>query len=272
MTYEAVDVSVADGIANVALNRPEKGNALSPQALTELGDVLEDLRDEVHVLVLTGRGDHFCTGLDLDLFFEKARKEGPHAVRENTRQHGRVFNGLYEFPQLTIAKVNGYTVGAGYMLMGLCDLAIADEDATFSLSEINFGHPPGGGVMWTLINTMRRRDVIYYSVTGETFDGAEAEDMRVVNEAVPGDDLDERTAELAAEIREKDRLALEYTKMFYDQTRQMDYDEARDYELAKGEEMKYYQGYEFLDEGIGNFTAGRYRPAAGENYKTTDDE
>lgn len=272
MSYETLAVSVADGVAELTVNRPEKGNALSPTALEEIGDAVEAVRDEAQVLVVTGAGDYFCTGLDLDLFFEEARKDGPDTVRANTRQHGRAFNGLKEFPGITIAKVNGYTVGGGYMLMGVCDLAVAATGATFSLSEINFGHPPGGGVMWCIINTMDRRDALYYSATGEPFDAAAADEMGVVNEVVPADSLDERTAELAAEIADKDTLALEYTKTFYERVRGMDFDEAREYELAKGEEMKYYQGYEFLDEGIGGFTRDEYQPAAGENYRSRDED
>jgi trans-feruloyl-CoA hydratase/vanillin synthase len=272
MSYETIAVSVADGVAEVTVDRPEKGNALSPTALAELGDAFADLRDEVQVLVLTGAGDYFCTGLDLELFFEEARKAGPDAVRANTKEHGRAFNGLKDFPGITIAKVNGYTVGGGFMLMALCDLAVAAEGATFSLSEINFGHPPGGGVMWCLVNLMDRRDAMYYSVTGEPFDAPAAEEMGVINEVVPESDLDDRTADLATDIADKNALALEYTKTFHDRVQRMDYEEAREYELAKGEEMKYYQGYEFLDEGIGGFNREEYRPAAGENYRTREEE
>jgi trans-feruloyl-CoA hydratase/vanillin synthase len=272
MGYETLSVSVDDGVAELTLSRPDKGNALSPTALAEIGDVVEALGDDVQVLVVTGAGEHFCTGLDLELFFEEARKAGPDTVRANTKEHGRAFNGIKDFSGITIAKINGYTVGGGYMLMALCDIAVAAEGAMFSLSEINFGHPPGGGVMWCLQNTMNRRDVLYYSVTGESFDAESAEEMGVVNETVAAKHLDTRTTELAIDIADKNALALEYTKLFYQRVRGMDYDEAREYELAKGEEMKYYQGYEFLDEGIGGFNGDEYRPAAGENYRERDEE
>jgi trans-feruloyl-CoA hydratase/vanillin synthase len=266
MSYETLQLDVGDDVATITLDRLDAKNALNPLALEEIGDALEEVRDEIKVLVFTGQEDSFCSGLDLEKFFKEARIEGPEAVRENTKHHHRALRGLKNFPQITIAKVNGWTVGAGYMIMAICDLAIASEDAMFSLSEINFGHPPGGGTMWSVVNTLPRRDALWYSLTGEPFDAEEADEKRVVNEVVANEEFDDRVAEVVADLTEKEPLALEYTKKFFDKTRWMTFDEAHDYELAKGEEMKYYQGYEFLNEGIGQFSDDVYRPATGQSY------
>lgn len=264
--YDTIDVDVAEGVATLAFDRPEKKNAMSPGLLEELGDALEALADEVRVLVVTGTGDAFNAGMDLDEYFEEARAEGPDAVRDANRLHRRALTALNDFPQPTIAKVNGWATGGGYMVMALCDVAFAADDATFCISEINFGIPPGGGTMWSVVNTLDSQHVMYYALTGEPFDGDRAEAMGAVHRSVPAEDLDETVAAVVAELLEKNQLALEYTKRYHDQVREMDYARAHDYELAKGEQMKYYQGYEFLDEGVGQFTDEEYQPGRGETY------
>jgi trans-feruloyl-CoA hydratase/vanillin synthase len=264
--YSAIDVSVEDDVGTLTFDRPEKKNAMNPRLLEEMGDALGDLRDEVHVLVVTGAGDAFNAGMDFDEYFEAARAAGPLAVREANRLHKRALVRLYEFPAPTVAKVNGWALGGGYMAMSLCDLAIGSEDAKLGLSEINFGIAAGGGTMWSVAHTMNRRDALYYTMTGEPFTCAEAVEMGVINEAVPASELDGRVDGLVDRLRQKDRFALEYTRHYYDKVVEMDFPEAHDYELAKGEEMKYLQGYEFLDRGVSGFTQDRYRPGAGEDY------
>lgn len=265
--YETIDVATDDGVATIAFDRPEKKNAMNPALLAEFGDALRDLEHECNVLVVTGNGDSFNSGMDLDEYFEEARAEGPHAVRSANRTHRRALRALYDFPQPTIAKVNGWATGGGYMVMALCDMAYAAEDAQFCISEINFGIPPGGGTMWSVVNTLSRRNTMYYSMTGEPFDGRQAVEMDAINEAVPAEDLDDRVAAVVAELLEKDQLALEYTKKYYHQVKHMEFARAHDYELAKGEQMKYYQGHEYLTEGVGQFTEKEYQPGRGETYE-----
>jgi trans-feruloyl-CoA hydratase/vanillin synthase len=265
--YDTIAVDVDDGVATMTFDRPEKMNAMNPTLLREVGDALDALANEVRVLVVTGAGEAFNAGMDLDEYFEEARAEGPHAVREANRLHRRALTALHDFPQPTIAKVNGPSAGGGYMVMALCDIAFAAEDAEFCISEINFGIPPGGGVMWCLVDTLDRQDAMYYAMTGEPFDGARAEELGAVHRSVPADELDEAVAEVVAGILEKNGIALEYTKLYYDQVKDMTFAKAHDYELAKGEQMKYYQGYEFLDEGIGQFVEREFRPGRGETYE-----
>lgn len=271
-TYDTLRVSVSDDVATLTLDRPEKKNAMSQQLLAEMADAINEVHGDVHAMVVTGSGDAFSAGMDFEQYFAEARAEGPHAVREANEVHKRALSSLYRFPQPTIAKVNGWALGGGYMIQALCDVAIAAENAKFGLSEINFGIPPGGGTMWSAANTMTRRDALYYSYTGEPFTGAEAAEMGAINEAVPDDELDGRVDDIVDTILEKNRLALEYAKIYYDKVSDMTYEDAHDYELAKGEEMKYLQGYEFLHEGVGQFNENRYRPGTGETYESVDDK
>src|SRR5215475_9256753 len=187
MNYQTVLVEKSEGVALVTLNRPEKKNAMSPQLHEDMTAVLEDLRydPEARVLVITGAGDTFCAGMDLKEVFH-ALKDQParydKVLRLATEWRGRT---LRYYPKPTIAMVNGYCFGGAFSIVEGCDLAIAAEEATFGLSEINFKLFPGGSVSKSLANLMRPRDALWYGMTGEPFNGIVAAQIGFVNRAVP---------------------------------------------------------------------------------------
>lgn len=273
VSYDHVDLVIDDELAELTIARPEKKNAISPKVADELADAFERIKrdDKARIVVLTGKGDSFCAGMDLEKRFQEPRKQGPDAYKKAGESSGRFFKTLQSFPDMTIAKVNGWAFGGGYELQGICDISIADEEATFGLSEINFGYFPGGGTMWTLTHSMNRRNAMYYSATGDTFDGEEAAEMGVVTEAVPGDALDDRVDEIVEDLADKNQTALRYNKEVLRRSRYMDFEESQDYERAKAEEMKYYQGDEWVREGIGQFSEREYRPGL-DSYDTSRSE
>ena len=146
MAYATVAIEKTGGVALVSFNRPDKKNAMNPQLHEDMTAALEELRydDEARVLVITGAGDAFCAGMDLKEVFH-ALKDQParydRVIRLATEWRGRT---LRYFPKPTIAMVNGYCFGGAFSIVEGCDLAIAAEEATFGLSEINFKGFPGG--------------------------------------------------------------------------------------------------------------------------------
>src|SRR5215467_8335894 len=198
MAYATVAVEKAGGVALVNLNRPEKKNAMNPQMHEDMTAVLEQLRydDDARVLVITGAGDAFCAGMDLKEVFH-ALKDQParydRVVRLATEWRGRT---LRYFPKPTVAMVNGYCFGGAFSIVEGCDLAIAAEEATFGLSEINFKGLPGGSVSKSLANLLRPRDALLYAMTGRRFDGKTAAAIGFVNFAVPREKLRQETLSL----------------------------------------------------------------------------
>jgi feruloyl-CoA hydratase/lyase len=145
MPWKTVEVQIADGIAWVTLNRPEKRNAMNPQLNADMLDVLEtlDADDNARVLVLTGAGDSFSAGMDLKEYFREVDKQPDHVQRTVRRDSmGWQWRTLRNYPKPTIAMVNGWCFGGAFTPLVSCDLAIAADDATFALSEINWGIPP----------------------------------------------------------------------------------------------------------------------------------
>src|SRR3954465_12240512 len=168
---ETVKLDIEDGIAWVLLNRPEKRNAMSPELHMEMDWLLADLESdpEVKVLVLSGVGKAWCAGQDLQKFFrdgvdDRAKAKMLREVSERWRSH-RLSN--YDKP--TIAMVNGYCFGGAFTQLTSCDFAIAAEDATFGLSEVNWGMIPGGIVAKVLVDSLPFRDALWFAATGETF-------------------------------------------------------------------------------------------------------
>jgi trans-feruloyl-CoA hydratase/vanillin synthase len=208
-------VEIADGIAWVSINRPAKRNAMSADLAFEMLATLDalELDESCGVLVLTGVGDSWSAGMDLKDYFRALDKMKPaERARVHRANNAWQWNRLVDYPKPTIAMVNGWCFGGAFIPLVACDFAIAAEDAVFGLSEINWGIIPGGIVAKVLTEVMSRRDSLYYAMTGETFDGRKAAEMRLVNEAVPAGRLRTRTTELAKTLLGKNPSVLRATK------------------------------------------------------------
>jgi len=264
MTYETVLVEIKDKVAKVLLNRPEKKNAMNPLLVREMVEVLEDLRynDEVAVLILTGAGSSFCAGMDLkETFYELKGKPVEYDRLVRVLQDWRRI--LRHYPKPTIAMVNGYCFGGAFSNVECCDLAIAADEATFGLSEINFGLFPGGHVTKSLANLLRPRDALFYGLSGRQFDGRKAAEIGFVNYSVPLARLEAETLTLAKEIAGKDPFALRATKDAYRFSLDMPWEAAMNYSTAKENELFLLQKGAWVESGIGDFVKGLYKPGLG---------
>ncbi len=156
--------------------------------------------------------------------------------------------------------INGFCFGGAFSIVEGCDLAIAAEEATFGLSEINFKLFPGGSVSKSLANLMRPRDALWYGMTGEPFNGVVAAEIGFINKAFPSAKLREEARKLGLNLAQKDPWALKATKDGYRHSLDMGWDAAMDYSSAKEMELVLRQGDKFRKEGIGDFLEGEYRP------------
>jgi len=120
--------------------------------------------------------------------------------------------------------VNGWCFGGAFTPMVGCDLAIAADEAIFGLSEINWGILPAGNVTKVVVDTMGYRDALYYTMTGESFNGKQAAKMGLVNESVPRAQLEDRTRELARVLLAKNQAVLRNAKLAVKRVRDMDWD------------------------------------------------
>lgn len=194
MQLATVDYAVADGVARITLNRPDKRNALNHQLLDDIDAAFAAAeRDEsARVVVLAAAGPSFCAGYDLAGSYYTAPPEQPgHWTLANTLMTMRDMEARYQriwnCPKPTIARVHGHALAGGCYLQLLCDISVAADSALL-------GHPAirMGGVssmpLWQVALGMKMAR--YLLLTGRIVDGREAERIGLVTMAVPEDALD----------------------------------------------------------------------------------
>jgi feruloyl-CoA hydratase/lyase len=254
--WTTVRVEVEEGIGWIILNRPEKRNAMSPTLNREMRDILETLEvdDAVKVLVLTGAGESWTAGMDLKEYFREV-DQAPEIVQERVRRDASTWQWklLRMYAKPTIAMVNGWCFGGGFSPLVACDLAIAAETATFGLSEINWGIPPGNLVSKALADTVGHRKALEYIMTGETFTGRQAAEMGLVNRAVPLEKLREETVALARKLAEKNPVALRAAKRGFKRCRELTWEQSEDYLYAKLDQAQLRDPEHGREKGLKQF-------------------
>jgi trans-feruloyl-CoA hydratase/vanillin synthase len=255
-SWDTVRVTLDDGIAWVELNRPDKRNAMNPKLNAEMVDVLQtlDANDDCGLVVLTGAGESFSAGMDLKEYFREVDK-APEHVQRRVRRDASYWQWrlLRTYAKPTIAMVNGWCFGGAFTPLVACDLAIAADEATFGLSEINWGIPPGSVVSRALGETVGSRAALLYIMTGRTFDGRRAAEIGLVNSSVPLERLRAEVETLARELLDKNPVVLRAAKLGFKHSREMSWDGAEDYLYAKLEQSQFLDSERGREQGLSQF-------------------
>ena len=200
-------------IAWLTLNRPGKKNALSTALMTELIALLREIQEDnsVRVVVLSGSGDSFCSGLDLhDL--KRSHQEGRRWGSQGPTTF-EIVRILRMMPQIVIASVHGWCLGGGLALVSGSDLAIASETAQLGMPEIIRGSY-GAVATPTLFHSAVPSKIAFdIQLTGQNLSGVEAQRVGLVSRVAPPEKLNEQTFELAAGIAQRHPAALSHAKI-----------------------------------------------------------
>jgi trans-feruloyl-CoA hydratase/vanillin synthase len=263
---DTVTYEVEGGIAWVWFSRPDKRNAMSRQLNRRMLAVLDELefRDDVGVLVLGGRGEAWSAGMDLQEYFREPEAEGFEAIRRSQMESYGWFSRLRNFEKVTIAMVHGWCFGGAYAPLYACDLAFCADDATFGLSEVNWGILPGGGASKVAVDLMPMRDAMYHALMGENLTGAQAAAARLVNESLPADRLEARVREVATTLLAKNWATLKATKRTIRAVRLQEYDQALDYQVRAQEALMYVDATRGRQEAMRQFLDDKtFKPGLG---------
>jgi methylglutaconyl-CoA hydratase len=200
MKYETLKVTMEGESVRVALSRPEVKNAFNDELIAELTSALRDLADKgsVRVLTLTGEGNVFSAGADLNWM----KKTAGYSHEENladARRLADLLETLYTFPGATIAMVNCAAIGGGVGLVAACDVAVASRAAVFSLSEVRLGLVPACIAPY-VIRRVGEKNAREFFLTGRRFDAAKALEIGLVNEVVETGELEETCRRLREEF------------------------------------------------------------------------
>src|SRR6202158_34852 len=171
MGYKTLRLAHDASIATITLNRPDKRNAISYELIEELLAALDEVaHSSALVLVLTGAGKAFCSGMDLE-DLKALVGRSPEQSLKDSEIMARVFRTLYDFPRPTIAAVNGAAIAGGCGLATLCDFTLAVPDAKFGYTEVKIGFLPAivSVFLSRQIGERRARDLL---LSGRIFDAA----------------------------------------------------------------------------------------------------
>lgn len=219
--YQAFRVALKDRVAHVAINRPDKVNAMNAAFWSEIIEIFKwiDDTDEVRVVLLTGEGNHFSAGIDLQLLAQAATQMGADVGRNAERLRQQIlklqasFNAVDSCRKPVIAAIQGYCIGGAIDLIAACDMRYCTSDAQFSIKEIDMGMAADVGTLQRLpriIGDGMMRELAY---TGRFVDGNEAQTIGLVNRAyVDQAALMESVSALAADIAAKSPVAIRSTK------------------------------------------------------------
>jgi len=209
--YVTLTLDYDGPLAIVTLNRPDKRNAISYELINELLRALGEVETSpAQVLVLTGAGQAFCSGMDLDELRSIIGRT-PDENLADSRTMALLFRMLYEFPKVTIAAVNGPAIAGGGGMATLCDLTLASTEAKFGYTEVRIGFVPAIVSTFLLrqVGEKHARDLL---LTGRIIGAEEAFRIGLVNETVAPDKLLNRARELAASLLQNSPASLQATK------------------------------------------------------------
>ena len=252
-SYTTLQLAHDSGVATLTLNRPDKRNAISYELIDDLLRALEEVKgSSARVLILTGAGKAFCSGMDLENL-KTLLGRTPEQNLEDSRTMASLFRALYEFPKPTIAAVNGAAIAGGTGLALLCDFTVAVPEAKFGYTEVRIGFVPGIVSTFLLrqVGEKIARDLL---LTGRIFDAQEALQLGLINEVVSPDQLMPRVRELAATLLENSPTSLAYTKRLLTDLARAEFDSQVDTAIRKNAEIRATADFR---EGISSFLEKR---------------
>ena len=211
MSYSTIQLAHDAAVATITLNRPDKRNAISFELIDDLLRGLDEVaKSRAQVLIITGAGKAFCSGMDLDDLKALMGRSAEQNLKDSETMV-RLFRSLYEFPKVTIAAVNGAAIAGGTGLALLCDFTLAVVEAKFGYTEVRIGFVPAIVSTFLLrqVGEKQARDLL---LTGRIIGAEEAARIGLINEIVAPENLLAKAGELAAMLLENSPASLRATK------------------------------------------------------------
>lgn len=211
---DGIRLEIADRVATITLDRPERMNAFTWDMIDAWADALETCqRDEaVHVVIVTGAGKAFCSGGDIGEMGKRGDRTPLMRKNELAGHVHRIPLTLEAMDKPVIAAVNGAATGAGMDLALMCDLRYAAASARLGETYVRVGLVPGAGGAWFLPRRVGIAKALELFWTGELVDAAEAERLGIVNKVLPDDRLMPYVRDLAGRIARAPQLSVRLIK------------------------------------------------------------
>ena len=242
-----------NGVAHLNMNAPERLNALSDEMLAALQSQLDAIKEDasVRAVILSGSGKAFCAGHNLkEMTAGRQAEDGGKAyLKDLFDRCATMMMSIQKLPQPVIAQVHGIAAAAGCQLVATCDMAVAAEGTKFGVNGVNIGlfcSTP----MVALSRNIPRKNAFEMLTTGKFIETDEAARLGLINRAVPHDQLESATRELADTVSNKLTAAVKIGKQAFYQQMELNVAEAYDY---AGDVMVQNMLFRDTEEGIAAF-------------------
>ncbi|MEO7804287.1 MAG: enoyl-CoA hydratase/isomerase family protein [Actinomycetota bacterium] len=230
MSFETLGFEIADGVATVTLNRPEKRNAVNRKMFEELAQAFDDIAisKQIRAFVVTGQGDHFCSGADLSTLDEAPKT--PVEMLNRMGEIHQIMKKIVFCPKPGIAAVRGYAAGGGANLALACDLVVMTEDAKFAELFVKRGLVVDMSGTFTLPRTVGLHRAKELALLGDTIDASRAYEMGIANRVVGSEELDVTVKELASRLAAGPPVAMSLMKRALNDSFSQSFDEVLEQE------------------------------------------
>jgi enoyl-CoA hydratase len=239
MNSKYFKVEIAHKIARVSFNRPEKANALHMDAWIEMKSIFESLSqaDEVRVIILSGEGEHFCAGIDLELLMSIGKfQEIACAGKRNERVRGLILSlqqsitAIEKCSKPVLAAIHNGCIGGGVDIASACDMRYCTEDAYFTIKEIDLGMVADIGTLQSLPKIISPGMAAEMAYTGRKVSGQEAKNIGLVNHCYGSKEkLFEGVMQIASTIASKSPVSIRGIKHVLHYTRDHSVDDSLNY-------------------------------------------
>lgn len=256
MTDTVLIDDAAPNVRIITLNRPERLNALDGPTLQRLHDAIRECSQpelDIRAIVIRGAGRAFCSGIDLKWAASGVLKDlDAHQRNQDLMQ--ATFEAMEAAAQVVIAAVNGYAVAGGLELALACDIIVANEDAQMGDEHIRKNLFPSGGSTQRLPRKIGMPRALFYLLTGRRMSGRDAERIGLAAMAVPADELDAASLELAGEIARADARALASMKQMARRSAELPLKDGL--QMERWAQFRYRTASPSLEASVMNFARG----------------
>lgn len=232
MSFTHIEVTQADGVSTILLNRPKQLNALNAATTADLLAAFDAISSDtsVRAVIITGAGDRaFAAGADIGELRELESASAARAMALNSHKLGRL---MADLRQPIIAAINGFALGGGLELALACDIRLASETAQLGLPEVTLGIMPGWGGTQRLARVIGPSMAKLLMMTGDRIDAAEALRLGLVERVVPAAELLSTAQQVATKIASLPPLSIAAIKQAVNHGTQMSLDQANAFEAG----------------------------------------
>ena len=222
MPTDFIDFTRKDTLGVITLNRPEARNALTPEMVTDLGQIIVDCaRPEIRAVMLTGTGGAFCAGADVKDFVDSLESGGPEALSTHVQEladslHRNVIMGIRNLQKPVIAAVNGVAAGAGFSLALCCDMRVASADARFIMAYAGIGCTADGGSTYMLPRLVGASKAMEIYMASQPIGAEYARELGLVNQVCPAEGFERHSLETATRLAQGPTVAYGQVKSMFE--------------------------------------------------------